>query len=501
MKPLLALAFVFYTASASAQIIVNTGDDIVAICNAAPSGSVIQIQSDAVFVGQHTWSAKELTIEAAPGFSPTLRGPVDNNCIQLVPGNPPTKATFKNLTIERGPKSATFPVEGFPLVVQTWGTSDLRTEVYVENCTLLGRPTFSGSGNSSGKGVFVNSTLLDNFLAQGFPLMPLELSFEDCVVNGSFQVFCLNTVSGLPRLANVTLRRTLFGRELDFNASPGNMLVVAGESCVVDGDLEPGTTVHKGVNLFDNVVGTFTNWTILNTNTAIKGVPGVQLENALLVDNGVCLETVDLGQISNSLIEDGTYAGLNGNLAGSATLDSAYRLVGCSVGLDQGNNGAVASAALDLNGQPRIQDNDGDLVATVNMGATEATGFIPGNVVLENGSNINPVGYLVFSSPVIGTTLNAFIPGIPSGATVLTAIVAAAPIAPTTSGAYVGELLVSLSGSPLYFTGTGGPLPIPIPNNCALIGLTVRTQGFRFDNVGGSIVTHCLNRRDLTIGG
>jgi hypothetical protein len=79
MKPLLALAFVFYTASASAQIIVNTGDDIVAICNAAPSGSVIQIQSDAVFVGQHTWSAKELTIEAAPGFSPTLRGPVDNN--------------------------------------------------------------------------------------------------------------------------------------------------------------------------------------------------------------------------------------------------------------------------------------------------------------------------------------------------------------------------------------------------------------------------------------
>lgn len=501
MKLRLALALACCSASASAQILVNTGDDLVAICNAAPSGSVIQIQSDAVFVGMHTWSAKELTIEAAPGFSPTLRGPMDNNCIQLVPGNPPTKATFKNLTIERGEKSPTFPVFAFPLVVQTWGTSDLRTEVYVENCTLLGRPTFSGSGNSSGKGVFKNSTLLDHFFAQGFPLTPLELTFEDCVVNGPFTVICNDTTSGLPRSAQVNLQRTLFGGELVFNALPGNTLTVTGESCVVDGDLQPGTLVFSGVNCQNEVVGTFVNWTITHVNTAIKGVPGVQWKNALLVDNGTSLFNVNLSEIANSLIEDGSFAGLNGNVAGSATMDSDYRLISCSDGIDLGNNAAVTTVAWDFNGQPRIQDNDGDLVATVNMGATETTGTIPGSVVLENGSGVNPTGYQVFSTPMIGTTVTAFIPPVPTGATVLTAVVAAAPIAPTTSPAYVGELMISLSGSPLYFISSGGPLLMPIPNNCALIGLTVRTQGFRFDNVGGTIVTHCLNRRDLTIGG
>lgn len=488
----------FLAATASAQTIVNTGDDLVAIVAAASSGDVIQIHSDDVFVGLLNWTGKDLTFEAGPGYSPTLRGPDGNNCLQPTSGNPPTIGTFRGLRIEGGIPA---PFEAFPLVAHAGSGADKLTKLGFEDCTFGGRPTFGGYGDSKVQAQFQDCVFEDNFLAYGIKTAPLELLLEDCVVTEVFQALCSTIPLGGVQQADITLRRSLFGRGIELNASSGGALTVLAESCVVDGDLEPGTSVPYGVRVFADVVGSFSNLTVTGVTTGLQGQPGVTWHNLLIAGTfGASLSGVDVANISNSLIEDGTFDGLNGNFTASAHWDADYQLLSCSAGFDVGDGAAPGLTGLDFNGKPRVQDNDAIPGAAINVGATEKTGTISAAAVVENGSGVNPTSYVAGTLPTLGGTFDALILNPPGPSPVLTVIIADAAAPPTTSPLWTGELMLALSGAAIYDYAPGAFHSMAVPSGCGLAGLVVPTQGFSVFDESGVLVPKCHNRLDLTLG-
>lgn len=495
---LAALAVLGSASAAHAQTIVNTGDDLAALIAAAANGDVLEFHTDATFTGMFDWAGKQLTFQAAAGFAPTLRGPDGQNCIVTSPGIPATGGTFKGLRIEAGTPT---PFEPFPVSVQANGAPGAALDLVFEDCTFEGRPTFNGNGPAAVTGTFKGCTFEDNFLATGALTVPLEVVVEDCVAEEVLQVICL-PIAGTPTFADVTIRRSLFGRGIELSGAGGGLLTALVESSVVDGDLEPGTFVPYGVRLFDNVIGTIANLTITNCSNGIEGEPGVTWNNMLIAGNfGPSLSDVPAANISHSLIEDGTYDGVNSNFTGLAVWDDAYQLVACSAGLDAGDNSVAGLGATDLNGAPRVQDNDPLVGAIVNVGATESTGTLAASATVENGSGINPTTYIAGTLPVVGGTYQALILTPPGAMPAATVIVVDAPAPPTTSPAWVGELMVALSGAAIYDVEAGAVHNIPVPSNCALVGLTVPTQGFALYDEGGPLVPHCYNRLDLVIGG
>jgi len=484
--------------AAPAQTIVNSGDDLVAIVAAASSGDVLQINSNDVFVGLLDWTGKDLTFEAGPGYTPTLRGPDGNNCLQPTSGNPPTVGTFRGLRIEGGIPA---PFEAFPLVAQAGPGADRITELDFEECTFGGRPTFGGYGDSLVKAEFRECVFEDNFLAYGIKTAPLELVLEDCVVTEVFQTLCTTIPLGGVQQADVTLRRSLFGRGIELNASSGGSLTVLAESCVVDGDYEDFTFVPYGVRVYADVVGSFSNLTVTGVTTGLQGQSGVTWHNLIVAGTfGASMTGVDVANISNSLIEDGTYDGLNGNFAASAHWDAQYQLISCSAGLDVGDGAAPGLTGTDFNGKPRIQDNDAIPGAIINVGATEKTGTIPAAAVVENGSGVNPSSYIAGTLPTLGGTFDALILNPPGPTPVLTVIIADVAAPPTTSPLWTGELMLALSGAAIYHYSPSAFHSMPVPSGCGLAGLVVPTQGFSVFDEGGVIVPKCHNRLDLTLG-
>ena len=88
--------------------------------------------------------------------------------------------------------------------------------------------------------------------------------------------------------------------------------------------------------------------------------------------------TVSSGGVFDALHSDiyqssGVYPG-NGNLNVAPQLDAAYAPASGSPVLDQGTN-FVVSSSIDLNGDPRIVDGDGDNIPVVDLGAVEHQAF------------------------------------------------------------------------------------------------------------------------------
>jgi hypothetical protein len=497
LKSLLPLlAALSLTTATSAQIIVNTGDDLAALAATAATGSVLQINSDATFVGTLDWVGKSLTFTAGPGYSPVIRGSVNNLACLLLPNNPPTKATFVGLRIEGGdppPGSSALPGAFF---LQAWGGATLSSELILLDCTVKGVLTAGGTGLSTGAGTFKNTVFEDNLNLYGFFTGTLPLLFEACVIKGPVGAICL-PFSGNQRQMDFTAQRCRFEGEVGFNASGGSTLNVTMDSCIVERDNLTAAPFY-GIRCYSDAAGTITNTTVTGAFTGIKGVPTMSWHNMLLFGNGADLENVSSGEIASSVISDGTFDGLNGNLGGPVVVDANLALVACSAGIDSGDNLAPGLGSLDYFGNPRIQDNDFDLALVVNAGAVESTGSIAGSKVIENGNGVNPMGYLAITLPTVGTNYQAFLP--PSPATIATLVVIDAPSPPVTSTAFVGELMLMLSGG-AYYDFSLGPHIFPIPLDCSFIGLQVSTQGFRIHSFFGVVSTYCLNRIDLTIGG
>ena len=73
------------------------------------------------------------------------------------------------------------------------------------------------------------------------------------------------------------------------------------------------------------------------------------------------------------------------------------------------------------------------------------------------------------------------------------------PAGPFTGPGWTGELLLALSGTAMYSFGLG-PHGLPVPLDCALVGVTVHSQAFRVDDVLGEVSLNCVNGLALTIG-
>ncbi|MDF1800511.1 MAG: hypothetical protein P1V81_15140 [Planctomycetota bacterium] len=483
------------TPGALAQTIVTDGDDLVAIVAAATSGDVIQIDSNATFHGTIVPSGKTLTIEAGSGFAPTLKGSANDNCVRVLPTLAGTNTTLRGLRLEAG-DGAVGPGPWPSLVLQSSGTVAYSADLFVEDCVIEGIVVIFGNYHADCDVTLLNTVLEDNMNLFGTYTTPVDIEVIGCEIAGPVVATCSPHL-GIPRLMDLKFVRTLFRKEVGLNASGGATLNVEMDSCIVDGSMSSPTPPF-GIRVYADTNGTIANTTVTGCTNGIQGQPGVSWHNMLISDNVTDLVNVLPGEIEYSLIEDGTYDGVDNNFGGTALFDGSWALLACSPGVDAGSNAAPLLGAVDFSGGPRILDNDADGTATVNVGAVEHTGSIAGSAVVFNGTNVNPLDYTTVSIPTAGETFHSYVN--PAPGTIVTVVVLDTQAGPFTGPDWTGELLLALSGTEVYDFGLG-PHAMAVPLDCSLVGLTVASQGFRIDSVNAVISYHCLNGLDLTIGG
>jgi hypothetical protein len=482
----------------SAQTIVQTGDDLAALVAAAPNGAEFEIRSDSTFVGsldRFVLDGKSVTIRAASGFSPTIKGDVGHMAVDLIATTTTSGAIIEGVRIVRGDTGPS-PIHGevnTPAAISGGGTSGINGATYCAltliDCSVSGSMWFGGTGLYRGTYEFRSTDFENDARFSGTGEVIHSLTFVDCTVGEL--LYCGQT--GLA-VADLTLSRCSFADRLLLSAISSSALTLTAESCLVAGD----GTVAIGVETEGNTIATFTNLTVTGFGTGISGHPGATWHNMLLYGNGADLANVAAGEIHDSLISDGTHDGVDGNFAATPDLAPGHVLRPCSPGRDAGDSTAPGLGALDLAGQPRIQDSDGDGTPRVNVGAFEVTLAQAGDAVLANGSGINPVEYLPLNKPSIGAPYQARIPIYPG--TDFTIIAYDVPAAPFQVVEVVGEILLAFSPAVFYDVKFGAH-SLPIPANCAFVGIQLASQGFRVESSQGYGLTHALNRVDLTIGG
>jgi len=117
----------------------------------------------------------------------------------------------------------------------------------------------------------------------------------------------------------------------------------------------------------------------------------------------------------------------------------------------------------------------------------------------RNGLGINPADYSCTSMPVLGSN---WVGQIHVGPSTLGALVAVAPGGPV-SGVplFGGELLVQLAPPPLILVAfASGTVTAQIPATPAFAGVTLATQGIRFELISGTTTLVLSNALDLTLG-
>lgn len=474
--------------SASAQIIVLDGQDLAAIVNGAPGGSVIEIQGNGPFVGTLSWSAKTLTIRAGAGFAPVIEG-TSFSVLSLSNANPPTTAILEGLTLRAAPPTPT----STPAAMSFTGTSLQPEDIVVRctDCVLEGNVSSSGTGMHRFTGAFRDTRVEGTFSLGGTGNLIQNVTIEDCTIDA------LSATTTGSASVDVDVRRTRVLGRLSASPISSSVIDVFAESTILVGG---GPSSGSGISLSGASTGRFVNLTVTGFDTGIAAPAAVTFENMLLFGNGSDVaNSVSAGQISNSLISDGTFNGANGNFAATPGVDSLGALVLGSPGLDAGNNAAAGLGTLDLAGQPRIQDSDTNGSVIVNVGAYEALGNTLAQTVLVPGSGVNPIEYVATSPPVLGGTFGATIATNPT--TVLTVVaIDLINVPPYVVPFAVGEILVPASVF-MVLDVAAGVHAIPVPANPAAVGATLGSQGFRAEILPGPIAElFALNGLGLTLG-
>ncbi|MCK6445640.1 MAG: hypothetical protein L6Q99_04545 [Planctomycetes bacterium] len=345
--PLCALLLAFSASGAFAQIIVHDGDDLAAIVAAAPTGSVIEIQGDGPFAGTVSWLGKRLELRAGAGFKPTLLGDV-----RLEHSTTPTHGVFVGLRMMGD------------LAVTGTATIPVFADAVLSGCELEGRVSVGGTGKARSRLVALRTRFGDWCSLVGTGDAVAFTAFADSEFASHFNCSSTGAFVG-----SATFRRCRFADSFSASCSALSRLSLSMESCLLAG---PGMA-STGVQLDANVRARLVNTTITGFGVGLSGAAIGTYENMLVYGN---LDE-DLGagvssaQVAHSLIEDGTFAGLNGNFGGTPLVGPDYRLLPGSIGVDAGNDAALALGARDFYGDARVQDGDGDGVAHVDVGAVE----------------------------------------------------------------------------------------------------------------------------------
>jgi hypothetical protein len=427
---ILGVATSFAQPCSGATIIVSDGGSVSAAVTAAAHGDTIEIQSNQFFNETLSWSNKYLTVRAGAGFTPGISNITNLNGTSSITGG-----SFSGLSIDSLTLSATstrfsnvsFQQVTFNQDVSIGGTGSYTVTALFDNVHFKGAASFSGTGDQSLDAHFTNDSFDRRVSLGGTGRSVHKAIFEnDYFTNGLIS----NSLSEVAN--NVTVRNSTSLGNMNFVGNSGSSPVLV-EDNHITGQLTFATSIadHIDATASRNVVigpvifavGTFANSKLTMRNNLIVSPPAGTPESGIDVralggdfqsnttftltnnsvvgfDRGLTTENLQTGgtfnaqiqnmllynaddvngftaaQIGNSLISDGTFAGLNGNFGGSPILTADYYLKYNSIGIDAGSNSAAASLATDLRGNPRIQDANGDGIARVDVGALE-TAAVP----------------------------------------------------------------------------------------------------------------------------
>jgi hypothetical protein len=496
---------------APAQIVVLSGDSLVDAVAAAPNGETIIIQSDDTFVGTLAIAGKSVTIEAGVGYAPAVQGSPGSIALTLSASDPAAGATLRGLRLVPGdgPDPSLFA-----LSTAGTGLPPVELRLDLEDCVVEGGISVSGTGEIDGRldldrtvvsgtlsvggtGSATNLVTVDDSWLGGLSVASTgdattDVVLKDTDVAGPVSVTAQSSADVLATFARCRIDGEVFTSQV----SPATAVVFL-DSCLVVGDgTGIGLEARDGARL-DAVCTTVTGFAL----GAATELPSA-LENLALFGNGQSLDPVVIAQqISSSLIEDGTYHGFGGNFGGTPLVDGDFRLLPGSIGIDAGNSTATSMGSIDLAGDPRVQDSDGDGVARVNVGAFEGLGdacAAAGHQPLL-GSGTNPFIYGVASDPALGTNFVGAITKGPATAGTLLLLGFAAP-APLTPGFLEGELLLQIAPLPVLHFANGLHV-LPVPNDPNLCGVTLDTQGLRLDvDAVGALIVRAGNGQRLQLG-
>ena len=345
----------------SAIFMVGDGGSVVNAVATAASGDTIQINSNQTFVGTLSWFDKFITIQAGPGFQPTIKGnpftpgafpEIGGAAVSGAAGISGTGGLLKGLTFVHG-ANGNVNIPPFPaltdrqyLSVVLVATATTFSNMTFQNDTFLSAISVGGTGD-----FHVNATIEDSFI-------PAPLS-----VGGTGNL-----------VAEVNLARNRFEDGVSTGLNGNAVAKIVAVDNVFKATSQSAATI--GIVLGGGIPQTgesdrFVNNTVVGFST---GIETGQNSNSSF-ENMLLANTDDIGPftgtMANSLIADGTFAGSNGNFVASPLFGPQLQLLPGSPGIDAGNNFATGLPATDILGHPRILDGNGDSVARVDVGTYE----------------------------------------------------------------------------------------------------------------------------------
>lgn len=468
-----------------AQIVIQTGDDLAAAVASAPDNSFIEIQSNATFTGTLAWQGKGLTIHAGVGFKPTIVGDIGEPAVHLTSGTPDTKVVLIGLTLVPG------VVESNAMILANDGTIASWIRAAFLDCDFQGGVYSYGLGNTHFTGTF-DDCKMEDLRFDGDDSFDATAVMQDCKLTGSLYLFSADSAH-----FDVTVRRSrLTGLSGICNdLSTGELLV---ESSLVSGGGIPSPGISF-IGAINEPSARFVNVTVTGYGVGVSVWPNATLENMLVFGNSssdLAPQTTS-AQISNSFISDGAHDGLNGNFTGNPQLNGTFAPLPGSIVFDSANSLAADLGLFDLNGDARSQDGDGDLIASVNVGAVETKG---GVATFYNGNGINATDYTLLTGPLLGKAFRSSV-ALPSMTTV--SIVAIDLFSPPLSlpGVFLGETFILYSpGLRLDFASGDGMHVINVPDIPAIAGAMMMVQGARIVDVGGVATIEALNGFNIVVG-
>ncbi len=508
--PIGALAALLLAVPAGAQITVLPGDDLQAILSAAPDGETLILQSDGTFEGTFHWSAKSLTLRAAPGFTPTLRGDDDRSAVDLGPMSTPTLAKFVGIRFLPGdqvslsgtPYAITLGGNGINTRLEceledcvvggtliSTGTGSATTMLHVNGSQILGTLYLNGTGDYTSDVTVESGTSLGELLVSGTGDCQALLVMRDSSVDGTTFIGGSTDLSGSLRFRRVAFSET-------FTCFLQDTFDIELESCVLRG---AGPGAGTAVDLVGVTGLRMLNCTVFGWDTGIAAGSGPMFENICVFGNGTDLAGVAADQLHWSLVEDGTHAGLNGNFAATPTTNALGALLPGSPGIDAGNNSAAGLGPLDYYGGVRIQDSNGDGTARVNVGAFESAPPCDlAEHVYFNGNDVNPPVYFVLDDPILGDVFRGRLLTTPETVATVLALGRSAGFEYGLAGVE-GELFLDLAMLPTLLFANGKH-DVLVPSDPALCGGRVDTQALRVQIVAGTAITQALNGASLILG-